>query len=165
MAHDKDTKAGVRRRYIEGQSLKQACEAEGVSYQSGRTWKQRAEMTGDNWDTARAANRMSQNGVNVLTEAVLEDFIFLYQSTLDEIKATPDIAPLVKVDAIAKLSDAYAKTIKAAAASAPELAHLSIALDVTKALAEFIGQHYPQHSAAFLEILEPFGAQLSEIYG
>ena len=55
--------------------------------------------------------------------------------------------------------------MKAAGATSPELAKLAIALDVTKQLAEYIRQHYPHHTEVFLEILEPFGERLSEIYG
>lgn len=42
---------------------------------------------------------------------------------------------------------------------------LEISMDVMRHLSAFVRESYPQHAAAFLEILEPFGDRLVEIYG
>jgi hypothetical protein len=43
--------------------------------------------------------------------------------------------------------------------------NLQLAGDVVRHLSAFVRETYPQHAAAFLEILEPFGDKLVEIYG
>lgn len=43
--------------------------------------------------------------------------------------------------------------------------NLQLAGDVVRQLSGFVREQYPQHAAAFLEILEPFGDRLVEIYG
>lgn len=43
--------------------------------------------------------------------------------------------------------------------------NLQLAADVVKHLSKLIREKYPQHSAAFLEILEPFQDLLVDIYG
>lgn len=43
--------------------------------------------------------------------------------------------------------------------------NLELSMDVVRHLSGFVRETYPQHAAAFLEILEPFGDRLVEIYG
>jgi hypothetical protein len=43
--------------------------------------------------------------------------------------------------------------------------NLQIGMDVVRHLSKFVREEYPQHAAAFLEILEPFGDRLVDIYG
>ncbi|ELI8281459.1 DUF1804 family protein, partial [Yersinia enterocolitica] len=40
-----------------------------------------------------------------------------------------------------------------------------IALDVLQKLSIFISEKHPQHLAAFVEILEPFGDEVEKHYG
>lgn len=40
-----------------------------------------------------------------------------------------------------------------------------MALDVIQKLSTFVAEHYPQHLAAFVEILEPFGGEMEKYYG
>lgn len=42
---------------------------------------------------------------------------------------------------------------------------LELSMDVMRQLSSFVREQYPQHAAAFLEILEPFGERLVELYG
>jgi len=42
---------------------------------------------------------------------------------------------------------------------------LDVAKGVLRHLSAFIRKEYPQHQAAFLEVLEPFGEKLVDIYG
>jgi hypothetical protein len=42
---------------------------------------------------------------------------------------------------------------------------LQLAMDVMRNLSGFVRESYPQHAAAFLEILEPFGDRLVDLYG
>lgn len=165
MAHAKEVKQAVRKAYVEGRvPLTQAAAMHDVRYETARRWKALARQRGDCWDNARMADRISSGGLGDLTAAVLDDFIKLFQTTLEALRDHKG-DPIERAEAISRLSDAYTKTVKAAGATSPELAKLSIALDVCKHLAEFIRRHHKQHTEAFLEILEPFGEYLSELYG
>lgn len=42
---------------------------------------------------------------------------------------------------------------------------LQLALDVVRQQSKFVRETYPQHLAAFIEIMEPFGERLVDIYG
>ncbi|MGI1671961.1 MAG: DUF1804 family protein [Neptuniibacter sp.] len=162
MAYSDETKRELRGHFVhKGMSLKAASSACEVPYETARSWKRKAAADGDDWDTARAAARMSESGVKALTAEIIEDFCLLFQSTIEEIKKAEKISPLQKAESISRLSDAYTKTVKAAGASNPELSKLSVAMDVLKRQAEFIQQNYPDRKELFLEILAPFGEVLS----
>jgi hypothetical protein len=165
MAYPKECRIAVRKTYVEGRvPLTQAAAMHQVGYETARRWKALARAKGDCWDNARVADRISNGGLGDLTAAVLDDFIRLFQTTLKDLR-THNGAPIERAEAISRLSDAYAKTVKAAGATSPDLAKLAIALDVTKQLAEYIRNNHPQHTEVFLEILEPFGEHLSKVYG
>lgn len=165
MAHSPEVRQAVRTAYVEGRvALTQAAAMHGVRYETARRWKAQAQTKGDNWDNARMADRLSQGGLGDLTSVVLDDFIKLFQTTLEALRNHKG-DPIEAAEAISRLSDAYAKTVKAAGATSPELAKLAIALEVTKHLAEFIRNHHAHALEVFLEILEPFGEYLSGIYG
>lgn len=155
----------MRSDYIRGLTLKGAAEKSKVPYDTVRSWKRSAKAAGDDWDTARTAARISSGGIKTLTSQVIEDFVHLFQSTIDEIKLAEDIDPLKKAEAISRLSDAYQKTIKAAGASNPELARLAIAMDVLQRMSEFIRRNHPEMKQSLLTIIEPFGKELSRVYG
>jgi len=84
---------------------------------------------------------------------------------LDELKTAKDIKPLDKAEALARLSDAYQKTVKAAGQSDPKLSRLAIAMDVLQKLMTFISSDYPQYVQMFMEILQPFGEELAREFG
>lgn len=88
----------------------------------------------------------------------------MFKSTIESLRAD-GLSPVEKAEAISRISDAYAKTIKAAGAVDPAIARLAWAMDVLKMLAEFVQAQFPQHANAVLEILEPFGQHLAEQYG
>lgn len=158
MAYSDETKRELRGCYVhKGMSLKAAADLCNVPYETTRSWKRKAAAEGDDWDTARAAARMSQSGVKALTAEIIEEFCLLFQSTITEIKEAKKISPLQKAESISRLSDAYTKTVKAAGSSNPELSKLAVAMDVLERQAEFIRTEYPDHMDFFLEILAPFG--------
>lgn len=162
MAHSLEKRQKVRTEFvIKGLPLKTACALHDVAYQTGRGWKRKAKAEGDDWDTARAAVRLSSGGVAELTAEVIEDFVHLFQNTLDAVKEDKKLTPLQKADTIAKLSDAYTKTVKAAGNSNPQLSRLSVIMDVLQKMMQFIRRDYPQHVDIFMEILEPLGQELS----
>jgi hypothetical protein len=124
------------------------------------------DLEGDGlcWAKARQAARMASGGLGDLTAELLEDFALLFQSTVEQIKDA-EVDPLKKAEAISRLSDAYTKTMRAAAKGAPEIGRLAIALEVLDALAKFVRAHHPEHAEALIEVLEPFGQELAGNYG
>lgn len=165
MAHSAETQARLRQLYVfERQAMRQATTSLGVAYDTGRRWKAQARVRGDDWDKARTAARIASGGLGSLTEAIIEDFVLLFQSTITALKNSEG-SPIERAEAISRLSDAYAKTVKAAGCTNPELARLGIALETIKLLGDFVSERFPQHAQAFLEIMEPFGAHVSQHYG
>jgi len=165
MAYSDGTKQAVRTDFIRGLTLKGAADKNDIPYETARGWKRTAKAGGDDWDIARAATRISAGGIKTLTAEILEDFVHLFEATIIEIKDASDMSPMKKAEAISRLSDAYQKTVKAAGASNPELSRLAIAMDVLQKQAEFIRRRFPHMASDFLEVLEPFGKELSRVYG
>jgi hypothetical protein len=161
VAHSQETKRKTRSEFVKGMPLKAAAALHNVPYGTARAWKESAKKEGDDWDISRAALRLSDSGVRALTAEVIEDFVLLFKSTIDALKEDTKLTPLQKADVLAKLSDAYQKTIKAAGNSNPSLSKLAIGLDVLKRQLDFIRDKFPHHASAFMEILEPFGEHLS----
>lgn len=166
MAHPKETVTAARSAYVyEALSQEAIAQKCNVSVATVARWKKSALAGGDDWDRARAAARLSGQGTEAVTQAVLEDFVLLFQSTLNEIKKDTQMKPLAKAEAISRLSDAYNKTMAAVAKGNPKLNKLAVAMEVIQELAEFIRQNYPMHAGAYAEILEPFGQRVSEVFG
>lgn len=126
-------------------------------------WKKAASEAGDDWDRARSAHVIAGEGVEVVVSSVVEDFMIQAQAILDEIKigqhTTRD-----KVDMLVSLSDAMTKMAASAKRFAPKVSELGVAQDVMAKLLDFVRSEFPHHSAAILEIIEPFGDRLAEIY-
>jgi hypothetical protein len=166
MAHDESARRAVRAAYVhEALPLEAAAEKHHIPVSTARRWKRAAKADGDDWDKARAAARMAGSGMQQVAGAVVEDFILLFQTTLDALKASEGIHPMEKAEAISRLSDAFSKTVKASGMADPALSRLSLSMEVLEALGGFINERFPQHGPAFLEILEPFGVELAKRYG
>lgn len=162
MAHSKDVVAAVRASYVfEGLYLKDIERRHRLPGRTVERWKRRAFEKGDDWDTARAAVRMSRGGEEVLAANVLEQFVYLFQATLTELKDNDELKAPQKVEALSKLADAYGKTTAAMRRANPNLSKLSIAMEVLDLLAQFVRKRAPQAAPALLEVLEPFGAELT----
>jgi hypothetical protein len=166
MAHKPEKKTAARAAYIyEALTLEVIAQRVCASLGTVSRWKREALASGDDWDRARSAARLSGQGTEAVTQAVMEDFVLLFQSTLTEVNTATDIKPLVKAEIISRLSDAYHKTMSAVAKGNPKLNKLAVAMEVMQALAEFVRKCYPKHANAFAEILEPFGEEVAKIYG
>jgi len=165
MAHSPEMKQRVRASYVhEGLGLDQAAQKLKISSRTTTRWRHEAFDAGDDWDKARAASMLAGEGAEVVSRVVLEEFLKLFQSTLDEI-TKEKLKPLAKAEAMSRLADAYTKTIRAIQKSAPELNRLAMASDVLQLLAKFVKDRFPAHAAAFMEVLEPFGEELVKTYG
>jgi len=164
MAHKPETRNAVRSSYVhEHLPLDAACKKHDVSFNTGRTWKKRAKENGDDWDKARAANQMAKGGLGDITTQLLEDFTLLFKSTVEDI-TTGEYDGLKKAEALSRLSDAYTKTMKAAAGGDPKIAKLSTALETLQLLANYIKEEHPDVLERFSLILEPFGAKVNEAF-
>lgn len=165
MAHAHSTRLTVRGGYIHQRlTLSEAARQAGVSHATARTWKRQAKLAGDNWDTARQAARLTEGGLGGITEQVLADFSKLFASTMADLRRAP-AEPLEVAKAMATLSDAYAKMVRAAGCVDPQLANLGTALETIKNFAEFVKLHDPEILPRIAAQLEPFGAWLAKKWG
>ena len=161
MAHPASARVAVRRGYVAQRlPLAEAARQAGVSPATARTWKRAAARGGDDWDRAREAARLAEGGLGSITERVLADFSALFMNTMADLQGhTTD--PIETAKAMATLSDAYAKTVKAAGGVDPRLARLAIALETLERLGHYVREHRPELIGGLVEVLEPFGAALS----
>lgn len=126
-------------------------------------WKKAAKEAGDDWDKARTAHVIAGEGVEVVVSSVVEDFMIQAQAILDEIKEGAH-STAEKVGMLVSLSDAMTKMAASAKRFAPKVSELGVAQDVMAKLLDFVKEEFPHHAATILEIIEPFGDRLAEIY-
>jgi hypothetical protein len=164
MAHGPEARAAVRAAYVhQALPIEQAARQCGVPEATARNWKAKARRGGDDWDRARAASYMSGQGSDTVMMSVLQSILILTQSTLADLE-TAQIDPLERVEAISRLTDAYHKTSAAISRGSPKLSRLAMAMEILEKLVEFVRTQHPQHAAALLTVLEPFGAELARAY-
>lgn len=137
--------------------------AYGISEATVGRWKKAAKLAGDDWDKARTAHVIAGEGVEAVVSSVVEDFMMQAQSILDEIK-NGDHSVQEKVGMLVSLSDAMTKMAASAKRFAPKVSEFGVAQDVMSKLLDFVREEFPQHAGAILEIIEPFGDRLAEIY-
>lgn len=126
-------------------------------------WKKLAKQVGDDWDIARSASLIAGEGIETVVSSVVEDFMIMAQSLLDEIK-NGELGLEAKVKNLVALADAMTKVTASAGKLAPKISELGVAQDVMRHLMAFVRENFPQHAAAILEIIEPFGERLAGIY-
>jgi len=164
MAYSQDKRTAVRGSYVhERLPLNAAASKHKINHQTARRWKQTALTQGDDWDKARAASRVAAGGLGELTSQLVEDFALLFQATVKQIKQSGETAEK-KAEALARLTDAYAKMMAAAARGSPRIAELSVVMKVLEELTGFIRNHYPQDLSRFAAILEPFGQHINKVF-
>jgi hypothetical protein len=164
MAYSHDIRAHVRTLYIEGMPLSGAALVAEVAYDTARNWKAEAQKKGDNWETARAAYRVSDLGIDSLNLQLVEDFARQVITTTRELE-TATIPAQDKAQLLAQLADAYAKFSKAFSRINPSFSGLSVALDTLKIIAEHLRQKDPAALKALQPHLDDIGAILGKRYG
>jgi len=164
MAHSQETRDKVRQLYIEGMPLNGAAVTCGVSYDTARDWKAKAQSRGDDWDTARAAYRISEQGMDDLNKQLVEDFARQVITTTRELEEAK-IPAADKATLLAQLADAYAKFSKSFARLNPQFSGLSVALDTLKTIADHLRLHEPAALKALQPHFEEVGATLGKRYG
>ncbi|MDX8386353.1 MAG: DUF1804 family protein [Gallionella sp.] len=165
MAYDNATRQAVRASYVFDQlSLEATAAKHGISRPTLRSWKRASKNMGDDWDKARAAQLISDDGIEDVVRQTLVIVVQQVQATVLDIKGNPDLSSPVKVEMLAKLANAYHKLICVSKRMMPETDKFAVATDVVNRMAEFIRIKYPKHAHAFLEVLEPFGEELAKAY-
>jgi transposase len=137
--------------------------AYGLSEATVGRWKKAAKDDGDDWDKARTAHVIAGEGVEAVVSTVVEDFMIQTQEIMDEIR-DGEHTTQEKVAMLVSVSDAMTKMAASAKRFAPKVSELGVAQDVMTKLLDFVRQEFPHHAAAVLEIIEPFGERLSEMY-
>lgn len=165
MAHDADKRRDARRRFVfERQALPVIAIALKVSDATLRRWKRDAAVKGDNWDTARSANTIAGEGLDKLVMEVVQDYVTVHQATIEDLR-TADMSAADKAKVLAGLADSFNKTVNAAGRVSPKISELGVAMDVLKRLGDFVARDFPALAPALLEIIDPFGQHLAEVYG
>ena len=83
------------------------------------------------------------------------------QATIGAVEQDLEMAPAEKTQLLASCADSTAKLTATMRRMMPETDALAVRMDVLRRLAEFVRTQYPQHVAAFAEMLEPFGEELA----
>jgi len=166
MAHSPEKIAAVRAAYVyEALNLTNISERFNLPFSTVTRWKNKAVDHGDDWDRARTAARLSGQGAEAVTSAVMEDFLLLFQSTLAAVKDDEGINPLERAEVLSRLADAYTKTMSAVAKGNPKLDKLSFASTILRDLVQYIQANYPQHATAMEQVLMPFSEEIGKRYG
>lgn len=166
MAYPQQTINQARSAYVyDALNIESISERFNVPRSTVMRWKKTAAQNGDDWERARAAARLSGQGVEAVTAAVLEDFVLAFQVTMKEIKEDASLKPRERVDMLSSLADAYTKTINSIAKGNPKLDKLSFAAGLLGDLVQYIQTHYSQHAKAMEEVLVPFGEEIGKRYG
>lgn len=163
MAHSQETRDQVRKLYIEGMPLTGAAVTCGVSYDTARSWKSSAAAKGDDWDTARAAYRISDQGIDDLNKQLVEDFARQVITTTRELEES-QIPAADKALLLAQLADAYAKFSKAFSRVNPQFSALSVALDSMQVMVLYLKQQDPAALRALQPHIDGLGAVLGKRY-
>jgi hypothetical protein len=141
-----------------------AASASGTPYETAREWKARAKKSGDDWDTARAAFRVSEQGIEDLNRQLVEDFARQVITTSREIERS-QLAASDKAKLLSSLADAYAKFSRAFARINPAYSGLSVAMDTLKTLTDYLSARDKEALRALLPHIEGVGIVLSKRYG
>lgn len=166
MARPPEQRQAVRAAYVfDRLPLEQAAAKAAVPHGTARKWRAAAEAQGDDWDKARAAASLSAQSTGTIAQLVLADFLVLYQATVGDLNGDAQVPAMDRAEALARLADAFAKTMHAVAKASPEMARYAVASELLRDLAAWTRAERPDLQAAILEILEPFGAWIARTYG
>ena len=166
MAYSNERITAVRRAYIDNRlSLTQAASLNQVNYQTARAWKKKAEAEGKSWDKARAAQNLSEGTITDIANRLIDEYIIQHQASMALLKTDTDLTAVEHTQLLASMADSFSKTMASFKKINPTISELAVALDVLKLLAEHIKQNNPEAIQIFMEILEPFGEELTAHYG
>lgn len=163
MAHDDAKRQALRAAYVHDRlPLEQAADKALVPHSTAARWKRQARAAGEDWDKLRAASLLAGEGMENVARQMLADYVVQHKALMDCINTDPELGAAQKVDMLASLADSFNKTVAASRRVLPETDKLATALGVINRLSDFVRTRFPQHAAAFVEILEPFGEVLAK---
>lgn len=166
MAHSLKTREAARRLYVfDRLSREVVAKRLRVNIGTLARWKAQALAAGDDWDRAKLAASIAGDGAQEVAHRFMQDFFTMLQATVDDVKATSSMGPAEKVEALARLADAYNKAMAGVKRSMPALSELAVAMEVLQELAKFVQGKFPQHARALVDVLEPFAAEIAKKYG
>lgn len=165
MAHDPKVKAYVRRYYVfERFTLEQSAQKAGVSFNTARRWKAKAEKAGDDWDKVRDAQVMAGGEMDELSQSLLTGFILQYRATMEELKDNPKLSSKEKVALLSVLADSFTKMTAASKRILPDVSELAVAMKTVELLGEFIKEKHPNLFGDFLDVLGDFGEVVDKAF-
>lgn len=166
MAKPAEVRARVRKHYVFDRiSLEQAAKLADVTYSTAKRWKTKAAEDGDDWDKVKSASALAGGDIEQLSQQILTEMLVQFNSVLELIKADDKMPAIQRVELLSSLMDNIHKSMSAMRRFLPETNALAIGMQVLRGMAEFVQTRFPQHGAAFVEILEPFGDELARILG
>ena len=165
MAHSDQLKAKVRAAYIQGGVLSTAAALHGVPYATARAWKRKASEAGHDWDIARTAGDIADCGYKYTIATLMESYLTQHKMALKDIENDPALTAEKRVKLLSSLAFSLREMRQSVSQLNPELNKLAVAMEIIQRLTTFVRDGYPQHTAALLEILEPFGVAMAQRYG
>lgn len=166
MAKPAEVRAKVRKHYVFDRiSLEQAAKLVDVTYSTAKRWKTKAAEDGDDWDKVKSASALAGGDIEQLSQQILTEMLVQFNSVLELIKGDAEMPAVQRVELLSSLMDNIHKSMSAMRRFLPETNALAIGMQVLRGMAEFVQTRFPQHGAAFVEILEPFGDELARILG
>jgi len=139
----------------------------GTRARTARRWRDEAKAQGDDWNKLRAAHTLAGGSIDEIARAMMTSFLVQYQATMTMLQdaEVEDLPPSKRVQLLASLADAFTKTVAANKRVLPETSQLATALELLQFLMVFVQEKHPKHLAAFVEVLEPFGAEVERKFG
>ncbi|NDP58017.1 MAG: DUF1804 family protein [Oxalobacteraceae bacterium] len=166
MAKPAEVRAKVRKHYVfDRLSLEQAAKLASVTYSTAKRWKTKAFDAGDDWDKVKSASALAGGDIEQLSQQILTEMLVQFNSVLELIKGDAKMPAVQRVELLSSLMDNIHKSMSAMRRFLPETNTLAIGMHVLRGMADFVQTRFPQHGAAFIEILEPFGDELPRILG
>ena len=164
MAKPADVRAKVRKHYVfDRLSLEQAAKLGSIAYTTAKRWKEKAKASGDDWDRLKSASALAGGDIEQLSQQILTKMLVQFNSVLEMIKTDSKMDAVTRVELLSSLMDNIHKSMSAMRRFLPETNALAIGMHVLRGMADFVQARFPQHGAAFVEILEPFGDVLPQI--
>jgi uncharacterized protein YjcR len=165
MAYDTSTRRKVRTHYVQGLVLTTAASKVGVPYNTARNWKRQAADEGDDWDIARAANRMTRGGVEEMVAEVLPRLALQFMATMDALEKDKHLKSADRSKAMNQLMDAYTKAVAASTRGAPNTNRLATAMDVVRWMGKMVKARLPKMHAPFVNLCEELGSDILREFG
>lgn len=159
MAHGPEVRQALKAAYLSGLGLEVAADRAGVKYGTARNWFREAKAAGEDWDKFRTANlnaglivaggTIEQTIGRVVAAVVLEA-----EATVEHLRLTTELDPLVRTQAIASLTDSLNKAANIARKGMPEADKLATVNETIKGLADLFMRLNPKHPELMLAAVE-----------